>query len=236
MANASASHIGLNSSPAPRMRSLVAAVLAAWLALAFWFGERGIFATPPGTPPFRLLLAVLLPIALFLIAFWTWRACQDFVLAADLRLLTGTQAWRCAGFGFLGFYVQGLLPGYFAWPAALGDMAVALTAPWLVIALFRQSSFAASKIFIAWNIFGILDFVVAVGMGAMVPLLFPDLFRTVTPQMATTAPMTHLPLVLIPTFAVPMFTIFHLVALFQARHGESVRWRTRPFSSTKVPR
>lgn len=158
-----------------------------------------------------------MPITVFLVAFWTWRSFRDLVLAADLRLLTGTQAWRFAGFGFLGFYAAGLLPGYFAWPAALGDMAVALTAPWLVITLIRQSRFVGSRGFIAWNIFGILDFVVAVGMGAAAPLLFPSLAGTAIPQMPTMAPMAHLPLALVPTYAVPMFTIFHLVALFQAR-------------------
>jgi hypothetical protein len=67
-------------------------------------------------------------------------------------------------------------------------MAIGLTAPWLVVALLRQRSFATSRAFIAWNIFGILDFVVAVGMGAIAPLLFADLARNVT-----TVPMVHLP-------------------------------------------
>lgn len=217
MSNAVASHPHRLNSPAPQTRSLAVTILAVWLALAFWLGAAGAFATPQGEPPIRLLLGVVTPIALFLLAFWIWQSFHDFVLSADVRLLTGTQAWRFAGFGFLGLYFQGLLPGYFAWPAALGDMAVALTAPWLVIALFRQPSIVRSKVFVAWNIFGILDFVVAVGMGAVAPLLFPDLVRTVTPQMAAAAPMRHLPLLLIPTFAVPMFTIFHLIALFQAR-------------------
>ncbi len=222
MSNAVASHpYRLNSSTTPHMRTFAATVLALWLALVFWLSVGGIFVSPPGAPPIRLLLGVLIPIGVFLVAFWMWRSFHDFVLAADVRLLTGTQAWRFAGFGFLGFYAEGLLPGYFAWPAALGDMAIALTAPWLVIALIRQSRFAGSLAFIAWNIFGILDFVVAVGMGAVAPLLFPSFVGTPTPQMPTGAPMTHLPLVLIPTYAVPMFTIFHLVGLFQARRRRS---------------
>ncbi len=207
----------LNSPIKPHMRQLAGAVLAFWLALAFWLGAAGILVTPPGAPPIRLLLGVLMPIAMFLVAFWTWPSFRNLVLAADLRLLIGTQAWRFAGFGFLGLYAAGLLPAYFAWPAAVGDMTVALTAPWLVIALFRRSDFAGSSAFIAWNVFGILDFIIAVGMGAVAPILLPGLTGTTTPQMATMAPMTHLPLVLIPTYAVPMFTIFHLVALFQAR-------------------
>ena len=218
MLNTVSSHPArMNPSTAPGMASFITIAFAAWFALAFWLGASGTFATPPDKPPLPLLLAVLIPVVLFLAGFRISRLFRDFVSKADLRLLTSAQAWRFAGFGFLGFYAQGLLPGYFAWPAALGDMAIGLTAPWLVIALVRQPSFAASKLLMAWNIFGILDFVVALGMGAIVPRLFPDLVRNVT-----IAPMVHLPLVLIPTFLVPMFTILHLVALFQARAVSSV--------------
>jgi hypothetical protein len=201
------------------VRRFVIFVLALWFALAFSLGAHGAFITPRGTPPLALLTAVLVPIGVFLLAYWTWRSFHDFAVAADLELLTATQAWRFAGFGFLALNVLGLLPGYFAWPAGLGDMAIGLTAPWVALALTRKTRFAASKMFVAWNIFGIFDFaVLAVGTGAIAPLLFPRLAQMVTPQMATTAPMRHLPLVLIPTFAVPMFTVFHLIALFQARH------------------
>ncbi len=218
----------LNSATTPDLRSFVPVLFAVWLALAFWLGALGFFATPQGAPPIPLLFAILIPVALFLSGFWTWPSFHHFVLEADLRLLTGIQAWRWAGFGFLGFYAAGLLPGYFAWPAALGDMTIGLTAPWIARALADRPGFAASRAFIAWNIFGILDFVVAVGMGA-VPRLFPDLTQGVT-----TALMVHLPQVLIPTFAVPMFTTFHLIALFQARHGDCALWRTRRLGSTDV--
>jgi hypothetical protein len=65
---------------------------------------------------------------------------------------------------------------------------------------------------VAWNLSGILDLVVAVSIGALVPLLAPNLYGTVTSD-----PMTQLPLVLIPTYLVPTFLMLHLTALFQAR-------------------
>jgi hypothetical protein len=229
MSNTLSPHPGRSHSPT--MRLFIAIIFALWFALVFWLGAHAAFATPREAPPLLLLAAVLMPIAVFLVAFWTWRAFRDFVLTADLCLLTGAQAWRFVGFGFLGFYAQGLLPGYFAWPAALGDMAIGLTAPWLVVALLRQRSFATSRAFIAWNIFGILDFVVAVGMGAIAPLLFADLARNVT-----TAPMVHLPLVLIPTFLVPMFMILHLVALFRARTVSALRSAKMIDPSLRSPR
>jgi hypothetical protein len=104
------------------------------------------------------------------------------------------------------------LPGIFAWPAGLGDMAIGLTAPLVLANLLRRPNFAASKSFVAWNASGILDLTVAVSIGALVPLLAPNLYGSVT-----TAPMSQLPLVLIPTYLVPTFLMLHLTALFQSR-------------------
>ena len=76
-----------------------------------------------------------------------WRPFRDFVLAADLRLMTGIQAGRFAGLGFLALYANGVLPGSFALPAGLGDMAIGVTAPWVLLALIRRPGFAAGKTF-----------------------------------------------------------------------------------------
>ena len=116
------------------------------------------------------------------------------------------------GFGFLTLYSYKVLPGIFAWPAGLGDMAIGMTAPLVLASLLRQPNFAASKSFVAWNLSGILDLTVAVSIGALVPLLAPSLYGAVT-----TAPMAQLPLLLIPVFLVPTFLMLHLTALFQAR-------------------
>jgi len=199
------------ASTAPSGRVLIAIILGLWFVLAFWLGANGTFVTPRGTPPLPILIGVLTPITVFIGAFVISRAFRALVLAADLPLIASTHAWRFVGFGFLGFYALGILPGYFAWPAALGDMAIALTAPWIARALLERPKFAASKIFVAWNLFGILDFVVAVGMGAITPLIFPSLAP------AGPTPLAYLPLVLIPTYGVPMFIILHLTALLQAR-------------------
>jgi len=190
----------------------VAVFSAAWLALVFWVGAEETFVAPRGTPPLALLIAGASPIILFLTAFWLSHSVREFVLAADLRLTTGVQAWRFAGFGFLALYTNGLLPGFFAWPAGLGDIAISITAPLMVLALIRRPGFAASKTFVAWNVLGILDLVVAVGAGALGSFLFKDVVGAIT-----TAPMARLPLVLIPAYFVPAFIILHLTALFQAR-------------------
>jgi hypothetical protein len=190
----------------------VAAFFLAWLALIFVLGERGAFVTPRGGPPLALLIGLLAPLSLFLLGYRTIRTLREFVLSADLRIIVGMQAWRWAGFGFLTLYTYGILPGIFAWPAGLGDMAIGVTAPLVLSSLLRRPDFAAGKSFVAWNLSGILDLTVAVSIGALMPLLAPNFSGAVS-----TAPMTQLPLVLVPAFLVPTFLILHLTALFQAR-------------------
>ncbi len=196
----------------PNVTSVVAVVLAIWLALVFLLGAGGAFVTPPGTPPFPIVIGVAVPIIFFLATFWLSRAFREFVLAIDLRLATGIQAWRFAGLGFLALYAHGVLPGLFAWPAGLGDIAIGVTAPWVLLALIRRSSFAASQSFIVWNLLGILDLVVAVGTGALSSGLVAGVAGEVT-----TAPMVQLPLLLIPAYLVPLFIMLHLASLFQVR-------------------
>jgi hypothetical protein len=148
----------------------------------------------------------------FLTAYWTSLRFREFVLTADLRLMTGIQAWRAAGFGFLALYAHGVLPGVFALPAGLGDIAIGVTAPWIVLALIRRPGFARSKTFAVWNLLGVLDLVVAVSTGALSSGLATGIAGEIT-----TAPMAQLPLVLIPAYLVPIFIMLHLTALFQAR-------------------
>ncbi len=192
--------------------SLVAGFFLAWLALVLALAARGAFVAAQGAPPLALLIGLVAPLSLFLLAYWAIRPMREFILSADLRVIAGMQAWRWAGFGFLSLYSYRVLPGIFAWPAGLGDMAVGVTAPLVLARLLRRPNFAASKSVVAWNLSGILDLTVAVSIGALVPLFAPNLYGAVT-----SSPMSQLPLVLIPAYLVPMFLMLHLTALFQAR-------------------
>ena len=219
MAHAVTSQIDRPNLPAVSgIGAFVTTLFLAWGALVIILGARGAFVTTPGAPPLGLLLGLVAPLAVFLIGYSASRTLREFVLSADLRFIVGIQAWRWAGFGFLGLYTYRVLPGIFAWPAGLGDMAIGVTAPFVLMALLRRPGFAGSRSFVAWNLSGILDLAVAVSIGAVVPLVAPSLYGTVT-----TAPMTQLPLVLIPTYLVPTFLILHLTALFQARHFGALR-------------
>ena len=194
------------------VKSLAGVGLAFWFVLVFLLGEKGAFVQPQQVPPFPILLGFTVPLVVFFAAYLGSEAFRALILGADLRLLTATQAWRAGGLGFLALYAHGVLPGLFAWPAGLGDIAIGVTAPWVALALIRRPTFVASPLFVVWNLLGIFDLVVAVGTGALSSGFVAGLAGEVT-----TGPMAQLPLVLIPAYFVPLFIMFHLTALFQSR-------------------
>jgi hypothetical protein len=194
------------------IRLAVAIALTVWLLLVISLGLAGAFVGPPGTPPLPIAIGVAAPLMFF---FALLRLSQSFlklVLSLDLKVIAGMQAWRWAGLGFLSLYAHDVLPAVFALPAGLGDMAIGVTAPWIILRLLRQPRFAASGTFIRWNVLGILDLLIAVSIGAV------SAFRaTGAPGEISTAPMATLPLLLIPAFLVPFFLMLHTAALLQSR-------------------
>jgi len=190
--------------------SILAAVLVLWFLLVLAGGYAGAFESGPTRPPLAILLAFVLPPLIFAAAYRTWRSFRGFVLAIDLRLLTAVQSWRVIGVMFLAFYAYGLLPGLFAWPAGVGDFAVGLAAPFVLLAMLRQRPTWRRQV--AWlNIAGLVDFVGAIGTGA----LSSNSSIGIVADSAARVSMGSLPLSLIPTFAVPLWTIFHIVSLLQ---------------------
>jgi hypothetical protein len=194
------------------LKPLVFTALALWLGLITFLGSQGAFVGRAGSPPLPIFLGFAIPLAVFFAAYLGWGAFRAFVLGADLRFVAAIQAWRWAGLGFLSLYAYGVLPGLFAFPAGLGDMAVGFAAPWILLGLVRHPSFATSRRFVIWNIMGILDLVVAVSMGAICSGFLQGVTGNVT-----TAPMAQLPLLLIPAYMVPLFIMLHFTALAQAR-------------------
>jgi hypothetical protein len=194
------------------IRRAVALALTVWFLLVVALGAAGAFVGPPGTPPLAIATGVTAPLVLFFAWLRLSQTFREFVLSLDLRLIAGMQAWRWAGLGFLSLYAHKVLPAVFALPAGLGDMAIGLTAPWMILALVRQPGFAARGTFIRWNVLGILDLLIAVSIGAVSALL-----TTGAPGEISTAPMATLPLLLIPAFLVPFFLMLHTAALMQSR-------------------
>ena len=206
-----------------RVTTIVGAVLLLWLVVVLILGANDAFSGGPGALPLPILAGLLTPILVFLVAYWKVGGFRDFVISVDLPVMAGIQAWRFAGLGFIALYAYGVLPGLFAWPAGLGDMAIGITAPLIIYALRRRPAFATSVLFWVWNLFGMLDLVNAVTLGALSSVLGIGISAEIT-----AFPMGKMPLVLIPTFLVPLFLMLHVASLFQARRmvtaGRVCRW------------
>lgn len=197
------------------VRASVILALSAWFLLVVSLGATGAFVGPPGKPPIAMAIGVTAPLLLFFVWMRLSRSFRELILSRDLRLITGMQAWRWEGFGFLSLYANHVLPAGFALTAGLGDMAIGFAAPWMVLGLIRQPGFAASAAFVRWNVLGILDLVIAVCMGALSAMLAGGI-----PGKISTAPMATLPLLLIPAFQVPLFLMLHITALMQSRRNK----------------
>ena len=106
---------------------------------------------------------------------------------------------------FLVLEAGGQLPGFFAYPAAFGDIAVGLTACVAVIALIWSTS---TGIPIAWSVFGLLDFVGAVGTASLATQAL-GVVHTDPP----TSVFTQWPMVLFPVYLVPISIILHITTI-----------------------
>jgi hypothetical protein len=196
---------------------LTATLIGAWFLFALAASSFGWFHTAPNQPPLPLLLAVLTPLILFAVWYWRSKSFRDFVLSLNPTTLTLVLAWRIAGFVFLPLYTYRILPGILALPAGWGDIFIGTTALLVATKWANQEHRTG---FIVWQLLGITDLVTAIGLGAAAGFLNPDGL--------TGAPMTLLPLSLIPTFAVPLLLILHLISIAQAR-----RWATE--TQTNAP-
>jgi hypothetical protein len=203
----------ISSAPSRRLAPMpFVHLLAAWFAAVFVLGANGAFMAAPHTPPLALLIGFVAPIAAGVTAYRASTRFREWVLGIEPRLLVALNACRVGGFAFVALTVYGVLPAFFAWPAGLGDMAIAATAPWMLARLSDSPAFASSRAFVRWNRLGLFDLFLAIGLGAVGGFLASD-------QPVTTAPMATLPLVLIPAFFVPIYILIHFALLAQAKRA-----------------
>lgn len=198
---------------ASTVASTVGILLALWLGLVFALGAAGAFAPAPGQPPLPIFAGFAAPLLAYAIAYRASASFRAFVLDLGPVLTTSIQAWRFGGLAFIALFTYGVLPGAFAWPAGLGDIAIGATAPAFALAIARNPRLASSRGFVVWNLLGILDLVVAVGSGTLIA------WFGLGADPASMSAMPQLPLVLIPAFLVPIFVMLHVTSLLRARRG-----------------
>ncbi len=188
-------------------------IVIGWAGLSLILNIRGLFIDQLEKPPLALLLSVTGPPILFLIAYSLSTKVRSVSLNLDLRLLTAMQGWRVIGAMFLVLMSFRLLPGTFAWPAGIGDLIVGMYAPFVVVAISRQTP-GWSKHVVLLNVLGLLDFVGAIGGGVLSGRSPIGILRVEVP----TDIMQQLPLSFIPTFAVPFWIVLHIISLLKLRN------------------
>ena len=198
--------------PAPAFLGGALAVVLLWLAAIVALASTLAFAAAPAAPPLAVLLAIVAPPAAFAGALAWLPGFRRQVLLIDPVWLAAVQGLRALGGGFLFVHAYGHLPAAFAWPAGLGDLLVAVLAPFVALRLARDPGYLAAPGPARFHALGMLDFAVAVGTGVATSASIPVVVDGIT-----TGPLGVLPLVLIPAFAVPLWICLHLAAFAQIR-------------------
>jgi hypothetical protein len=157
-------------------------------------------------------LAVVLPVVIFVVGWYRSVRFQRLIASVDVQTLMLLQIGRVVGVVFLFLYAFGALPAVFALPAGLGDMLTGAAAPFLARRTASKTGSWQGAL-IAWNIFGMVDLLVAVSLGVLTSPSPLGVLAGAT----TSAPMATFPLSLIPTFLVPFYFMLHLITLRYAR-------------------
>src|SRR5262249_13353653 len=141
---------------------LVGAYLIAWLSVANTFSDRTNF--PLAREDLRLPLSVLVafgPMLLAIAGLFVVSPVRRVNAAMPATWLIWAQTYRIAGLVFLYPYLYyGAVPASFAIPASIGDALTGALAPVVALAGARRRPPAVTWA-TAWNLFGILDLLVA---------------------------------------------------------------------------
>jgi hypothetical protein len=202
-----------------KVKTLTISAIALWFIFALVMSVGGGYQAGVANLPLPLGLTFLVPIIVFVVAYRSSRSLREFANGLDLRFITAAHVWRIIGFDFLIKYAQGRLPGGFALPAGIGDILTAGMAIPMALAISAKGTSARNR-FVAWNVFGLLDLFLAVGLGVLHSQSSLGVLAGSGPN---TFLMSEFPRALIPTFFVPLFVLLHLLAL--ARRNEIITQR-----------
>ncbi len=185
---------------------IVTAILLAWFFAVFILSQLQFFSKNPLFIP-NILVGFLVLFEL-LRRVYSSQSIQKLADSFPQHWLILIQTYRIVGVGFLILYAQGILPAEFAFPSGIGDIFVGISAPFVAYLYYRKKPYA-KKLAIIWNIVGILDLIVALGVGF---IGFPRPVQFVTLH-TSTEPLSLFPLAIITLFAVPLAILMHSLSL-----------------------
>src|SRR6476619_2411935 len=124
--------------PSDRARTFrtSAVILLGWLAVSVALGALGVYHAESTEIP-TIQYSILLPIVIGALLIWRSETAKSVIAAVPQPWLVGVQLYRALGVIFLILYATGKLPGLFAWPAGIGDIAIGLLAPVVGLAYAR---------------------------------------------------------------------------------------------------
>jgi hypothetical protein len=186
--------------------------LIAWLAVAQYVGSANTYFATTATAVPTVLLGLLIPLMTAVIALFLFGSIASLVSAIPLPWLVAAQIYRVEGGIFLVLCADGRLPWQFALPAGVGDVATGCFAV-VVAVLLAQKATGARRAAYSWCLFGVADLVVAIMMGGMTSPGRVHLFALDAPNLL----VSSFPLVMIPTFDVPLALMLHGLVLWRLR-------------------
>jgi hypothetical protein len=217
-----AERAGLGRRRAALLAGAAAVVLGGWLTATAVIAGHGWYRTLPWFPVAAAgFLGLLLALSRIPVVA---RALAGPGMVSRLEL---PHMPRVAGVAFLFYLALGHLPALFALPAGLGDIAAGIAAPLVARRLAQGRDRRAALWF---NAFGLTDLVTALTLGALTGFGLLN----VTPS---SAPITELPLALIPTATVPLLFTLHITSVSAlARAPRSAPSAAGPLISGATPR
>jgi hypothetical protein len=193
-----AERAGLGRRRAALLAGAAAAVLGGWFTATALIADHGWYQTLPWYPVAAagFLVALLALSRIPIVA-------RAMAAPGMLSRLLLPHSFRVAEVAFLIYLALGHLPALFAVPAGLGDIATGIAAPFVARRLARGTGRRDALWF---NAFGLTDLVVALTLGALTGFQLIN----VTPS---GAPLTVLPLAMVPTAGVPLLFALHLTSV-----------------------
>ena len=202
---------------------VLSAVFIAWLAVAHYLGATNVYFAGTDRAVPTLLFGLLIPLIGAAIGLAVSSRVSELVSAIPLHWLVAAQAYRIEGGILLALWAEGLLPWQFGLPAGIGDVVTACVAIVVAVLLARHAADARRAAY-SWSLFGIADLVVALTMGALTSPGRPHLLAFDAPNLLISA----YPLVMIPTFAVPLALMLHGIVLWRLRTETAATGRLAP--------
>jgi hypothetical protein len=208
---------GLGRTRAALLAGGAAVVLGGWFAATALIAGHGWYHQPLRHGPWLPVavagsLGALLALSRIPVVA---RALKAPGMASRLLL---PHSFRVEGVVFLLYLALGHLPALFALPAGLGDITTGLAALPVARRLARGTGRRAA---LRLTAFGLTDLTLALILGALTAFVL-----AITPS---GAPITELPLALIPTAVVPLLFVLHITSV-------SVLAKTGPAPSTATGR